>query len=185
MDPISTFNNQTHNVITALKEDLKSVRTGRANPSILENLVVEAYGGSTKLKLLEVATLLTEGPSMIVVSPFDPSTTNDVERAILKSPLGLSPQTQGTRILVRIPPLSQEQREKYLKLISQKVEEKKNNVRYHRDESRKKIKNRFELKQITEDDKFRQEKEIDQLTTQISDEIQTIKEKKEKEIMEV
>lgn len=185
MEPINTFKTQTQQVISQLKEDLKTFRTGRANPALLENIIVEAYGGSTKLKLMELSSIATEGPTALVVVPFDPSTISDVEKAILKSPLGLSPQVQGNRIIVRIPPLSQEQREKYLRLLSQKVEEKKVMIRNQRDDARKKIKHMFDAKELTEDDKFRTEKEIDTITTQVTAEIQTHKESKEKELMEV
>lgn len=185
MDEINHFKTQTQNVTAQLKEDLKMFRTGRANPGLLETIIVETYGGSTKLKLMEIATITTEGPVTLIVAPFDPSTSADIEKAILKSPLGLSPQPQGGRIIVRIPPLSQEQREKYIKLVAQKVEEKKGMIRNQRDEVRKKIKNLFDAKELTEDEKFRHEKEIDTITTKVTGEMQTIRDNKEQEIMEV
>ncbi len=172
-------------MITHLKEDLKSIRTGRASPSLVENLIVETYGGQTKLKLLELAHITTEGASIIAVMPFDPSVTADVEKSILKSPIGLSPQVQGGRILIKIPPLSEEQRQKLTKLIGQKIEEKKMMIRNARDDARKKVKIAYEQKEITEDDKFRQEKEIDTTTQEYMEQIQVIKENKEKEVMEV
>jgi len=168
-----------------LKEDLKSIRTGTANPALVENLSVETYGGSAKLRLLELATIVTEGPAMLAVMPFDPSIIADVQRAILKSPLGLSARTQNNRIMIAVPVLSQEQREKYLKLVGQKIEEHKNHLRQQRDDARKKIKADFETKNITEDDKFRLDKEIDNLTQQLMEEIQLIKDKKENEIRQV
>lgn len=182
LSEIKSFNQKT---IAQLKEDLKSIRSGRANPALLENLIAEVYGGSTKLKLMELATIMTEGPSALTIAPFDPSTASDIERAILKSPLGLTPQVQGARITVRIPPLSQEQREKLLKVISQAIEEKKQMIRNYRDEVRKRLKNQLEKKEITEDDKFRTEKEVDTITQEANNEIQSIRESKEKEIMEV
>ncbi len=185
MEVLSEIKSFNHKAISQLKEDLKSIRSGRANPALLENLIAEVYGGSTKLKLLELASIMTEGPSALTIVPFDPSTTSDIERAILKSPLGLTPQVQGSRITVRIPPLSQEQREKLLKVISQSIEEKKQMIRNYRDEARKKLKAQLEKKEITEDDKFRTEKEIDNITQEANTEIQSIRENKEKEIMEV
>lgn len=182
---LNTFKSQLESTIASLKEDLKSIRTSHANPSIVEQLVVETYGGSTKLKMMELATITTEGPAALVIMPFDPSTTGDVEKAILKSPLGLSPQVQGSRIIIRIPPLSQEQREKYVKLVAQKVEDKKNIVRNHRDDIRKKIKTSFDNKEITEDDRYRTEKEIDTLTQKANTQLLEIREAKEKEIREV
>lgn len=186
MDPlISTFQTSLQNIILRLKEDLKAIRTGRANPAMLENLIVETYGGQSKLKLMELSTITTEGPSIIVILPFDPSTIQDIEKTILQSPLGFSPQVQGTRILVKVPPLSEEQRIKFTKLIGQIVEEKKETLRGERDNVRKTLKSQFENKTLSEDVKFRLEKEIDNITQKITAEIQEIKVSKEKEIMEV
>ncbi len=186
MNPIvEEFKKKSSDSIIRLKDELKSIRTGRSNPAVLEDIVVEAYGGQSKLKLQELATIMTEGPSQLVVSAYDPLTIQDIEKAILKSPLGFSPITQGTRIIIRVPPLSQEQRTKLTKIINQKVEEVKEIIRSHRDESRKKIKHQAEAEEITKDDRFRIEKDIDTATTKINEELKTIKEKKDAEIMEV
>jgi len=182
---LTEFKTQLQTSISSLKEDLKSIRTGRANPAIVETLVVETYGGSTKLKMMELATITTEGPSAIVIMPFDPSTSSDIEKAILKSPLSLSPQVQGTKIIIRIPPLSEEQREKYVKLIGQKVEDKKGVIRNHGDEVRKKIKLAFDEKTLTEDDKYRLEKEVDTITQKANADLLEIREAKEQEIRQV
>ena len=185
MDTVSTFSNQTLKTIASLKEDLKSIRTGRASPSLVENLTVETYGGTTKLRLLELETIMTEGASSISISPYDPSVIQDIEKAILKSPLGLTPTTLGAKIVIRIPSLNTEQREKYIKVVAEKVEEKKVTIRNHRDDSRKTIKNAFEKKEMSEDEKYRLEKEIDAQSIKFMEEINIIKESKEKEIMEV
>jgi len=186
MDPtITEFKQSVEKGIVYLKEDLKSIRTGRANPGLIENIIVEAYGGQSKLRLQELASITTEGPSYLAVSPFDPSTTSDIEKAILKSPIGLSPAVQGNRIMITIPPLSEEQRQKYTKIISQKSEEKKSSIRNMRDDARRKIKTSFENKEMSEDEKFRIEKEIDNITQGYVEQVQKIKEAKEKEIMEL
>jgi ribosome recycling factor len=185
MDETQEFKSKAQKAIDFLKEDLKSIRTGRATPSLVENLTVEAYGGSTKLRMMELATIVTEGPSALSISPFDPSTLQDIERAILKSPLGMSPIVQGSRIIIKIPPLSEEQREKYIKLAAGKVEEKKVQIRAARDDARRSIKEKFEKKEITEDAKFRVEKEIDTSSSKFMEEVEVIKDKKEQEIREV
>ncbi len=182
---IAEFKVAVDKLIAHLKEELKSIRTGRASASLVENLVVEAYGGQSKLRLLELASIMTEGPIQLVISPFDPSTTQDIEKAILKSPIGLSPAVQGSRIIIKIPPLSQEQRDKYIKLAGSMIEEKKMMTRNARDETRKKFKNQFEKKEISEDEKFRYEKELDTITQSYMQNIEQIKENKEKEISEV
>jgi ribosome recycling factor len=185
MDTVQEFKSKSQKAVEFLKEELKSIRTGRATPSLVEDLVVDAYGGTTHLRLLELATIVTEGPSALTITPFDPSTLQDIERAILKSPLGMSPITQGTRIILKIPPLSEEQREKFIKLAGSKVEEKKVQVRAARDDSRRSLKDKFEKKEITEDEKFRIEKEIDASSTKFMEEIEVIRDKKELEIREV
>ncbi len=185
MDNLTQFQQQTKKIITSLKENLKSFRTGRANPSLVENIIVETYGGTTKLRLMELSTITTENSQTLVIVPFDPSVLADIERAILKSPLGITPQTQAGKILLKLPPLSQEQREKILKLINQTIEEKKQIIRSLRDQARKEIKIKFEKKEIGEDEKYRLEKEIDQITQKQMEEIQKIKEDKESEILSI
>lgn len=186
MNPhLNDFKQNALKTLQLLKEDIKVIRTGRASPALVEAMIVETYGGQTSLKLMELANITTEGPSVLVIIPFDISTLQDIEKAILKSAIGLSPQTQGSRIVVKIPPLSQEQREKLLKVVNQKIEEKRIIIRNHRDEARKKIKHQVDKKEITEDAKFRLEREIDNLTQTFMEQIQEVKEIKEKEIMEV
>lgn len=185
MTNIDDFTKSSQATILHLKEELKSIRTGRANPAVLEDIIVEAYGGQSKFKMQELATITTDGAMQLLVAPYDQVTVPDIERAILTSPLGLTPVNQGGRIIIRIPPLSQEQRQKLTKIISQKIEEKKNSVRMYRDEARKKIKQQAEANEITKDDRFRMEKDIDAASTKMMEEIDLIKKNKEKEIMEV
>lgn len=179
------FKQNAQKTFQLLQEDIKVIRTGRATPALIEDMIVDTYGGQTSLKLMELATITTEGPSALVIVPFDVSILQDIEKAILKSSMGLSPQVQGSRIVVKIPPLSQEQREKLLKFVNQKVEEKRVIIRNHRDETRRKIRQQLEKKEIAEDEKFRLEKEIDNLTQKFMEQIQEVKEVKEKEIMQV
>jgi ribosome recycling factor len=172
-------------IVQKIHEELKTIRTGRANPSLVESIIIETYGGQAKLRLLELASILTEGPSALSIVPFDPATLSDIEKGILKSPLGLTPAVQGNRIIVKLPALSEEQREKMIRLGHQIIEEKRNLLRIRRDDARKQIKKMFEVKEITEDDKYRQEKEIDAIVQNFMKEIDTIREKKDAEIMEV
>ena len=185
MDIVSNFKQSSQKTVLALKEDLKSIRTGRASPALVENIPVTTYNGTTTLKLKEIATIATEGPQTLVIVPYDSSTTGDIEKGILSSSMGLSPASQGTRILVKIPPLSQEQRDKFIKLSNQMVEEHRVSVRGQRDDGRRKIKSQYEQKTITEDVKFRLEKEVDVESAKVMEEMDSIKESKEKEIMEI
>ncbi|MBI1863022.1 ribosome recycling factor [Candidatus Microgenomates bacterium] len=186
MHPITQeFKQHAQKSVEMLKEDLKTIRTGRATPALVENLPVTTYGGTTTLKLREIATITTEGATLIVIVPFDPATNQDIEKGIMNSAVGLSPASQGTRILVKVPPLDEEQRQKYAKLAGQMVEEKRISVRGNRDDARRKIKQQVDAKTLTEDDKFRLEKEIDDITQKINEEMQSVKEAKEKDIMSV
>lgn len=186
MHPIvNDFKQSAEKSLLYLREDLKSIRTGKINPSLIENITVQTYQGQAQLKLVELGTTAVESPTTIAITPFDPSTISDIEKALLKSPLGINPLVQNTRIIVKLPPLSQEQREKLVKLINQKTEERKNIIRGFRDEARKKIKQLFESKKITEDEKFRFDKEIDSETQRLMEELQKIRQNKEKEILEI
>lgn len=185
MDIVANFKQSSQKTVLALKEELKSIRTGRATPALVENIQVTTYNGTTTLKLKELASISTEGSQTLVIVPYDVSTTGDIEKGILSSSMGLSPASQGTRILVKIPPLSQEQREKFIKLSNQMVEEHRVSIRGQRDDGRRKIKSQYELKTITEDAKFRLEKEVDTESTKIMEEMDAIKESKEKEIREI
>ena len=182
---LNTFKSNIALTVTALKEELKSIRTGRANPAMIEDIIIDAYGGSTKLRLKELSTITTDGASALLIAPFDPSTIQDIERGILKSPLGITPQTQGTRITIRIPPMSAEQRDKYVKLVGQMIEDKRSIVRNHRDDVRKKVRDEFDKKILTEDDKYRLEKEIDTLTQKANEDIAAVKAAKDTEIQQV
>jgi len=110
MDIVTQFKQSAQKTIAALKEELKSIRTGRATPALVENLQITTYNGTTTLKLKEIASISTEGPQTLVIAPYDATTVGDIEKGILSSAMGLTPASQGTRILVKIPPLSQEQK---------------------------------------------------------------------------
>ena len=183
MDFLNKFSNKSQIIISKLKEDLRTIRTGKANPSLIENIVVETYNNTMKLKLNELSAITTLDTTTLLIKPFDRSTIIDMEKAILKSPLGVSPKLESDQLIIKFPPLSQEQREKLIKLIGQIIEENKNNIRKIRDEIRKMIKNSFESKEITEDVKFRLEKQIDEETKKFMAEIDNLKSSKEKEVL--
>lgn len=182
---VHLFQSETKRLIDSLAEELKGIRTGRAQTGMVSSLLVDTYGGSMKLKLQELAALTTEGNDTIVVMAFDPGTVSDIEKAILSSPLGITPKTEGNRITIRIPPLSEEQRNKYVKLVSQMIEETKQKIRHERESIRKDIKRMQDAKELTEDDRYRMEKEIDTHVAQTNDQLSHIRDAKEKEIMAV
>ncbi|OGK56114.1 hypothetical protein A3J15_01835 [Candidatus Roizmanbacteria bacterium RIFCSPLOWO2_02_FULL_38_10] len=182
-DNLDEFRNRLEAQVDKIKEELISIRTGKSSPAMVENLIVDTYGGASKLKLLELATITTEGSSGLLIAPFDPSIIPDIEKAILSSPLNLTPRVEDKFIHMVIPNITEEQRLKLLKTVGQIIESGKVNIRFARDEIRKKIKQEFESKTLTEDDKFRKEKEIDKITQEYSLKLDGIKGKKEKEMM--
>ncbi len=169
-------------IVDDLKQELISIRTGRITPALVENLVVETYGGTTKLKLLELATIVNQDPQTLLIAPFDPSTLNDIEKAIEMAELGAKPIIQGTNILLKFPPLTEEQRQKYIKIVKEIVEEHRIKVRSSRDDVRKKVRISFENGEITEDLKFSLLKRIDDTTKKYNEKIEEIKEKKINEL---
>lgn len=183
MDFINIFIKEGNEIILKLKEELKGIRTGKANPSLVENIIVGTYNNTVKLKLKELTAITTLDNTTLLIKPFDPTTISDIEKALLKSPLGLSPQLQNQQFLLKFPPLTQEQREKILRFARQLIEEYKNYIRKIRDEFRKQIKLSFENKNITEDERFRIEKQIDEETKKMMSEIEDLKNKKESEIL--
>lgn len=182
---INQYKKQAERIIQYLKEDLTSIRTGRVSSAIIENIIVDTYQGQAKLRLTELASITVSDAHTLQITPYDYSTTKDIEKAILKSPLGLNPLVTTNKIAIKLPPLTEEQRQKMIKVINQKIEDKKSLLRNDRDNSRKKIKNLMEEKEISEDDKYRLEKEIDKITQGYNEIIQSIKDKKEKELMEI
>jgi ribosome recycling factor len=172
-------------LLAGLREELLAIRTGKPSPALIENLNVKTYGGQTELKLKECASIVTEGPNGLHISPFDPSTTQDIEKAILSSPLGLTPRVDGKDIHLTVPALSEEQRLKMTRLISTLVEEFKQKMRVYRDEARKKVKTAFENKDIAEDEKYRWEKAIDDTASSHSLKIDELKVKKTSEITHI
>lgn len=171
--------------IRILEEDLATIRTGRATPALVENLDVSAYNNTTHLKLKEMATIATDGAKMLIISPFDPSVIQDIERAINSANLGLSAAVDGTIIRISIPSLTDERRQQYIKLCHAKIEGGRVMVRQIRHEFMADLKRQFEAKEIGEDDKKRLEKELQVLTDEMMAEIEVLREKKEAELAQI
>ncbi|KXK11943.1 MAG: Ribosome-recycling factor [Microgenomates bacterium OLB23] len=109
------FITQSQHATQQLSEELRQIRTGKASPSLVEDLEVAAYGGQMKMKLKELASIATDGPTAILIDPFDASTVQDIEKAFLTSPLQLSPRVEGKMLRIITPALTSEQREKICK----------------------------------------------------------------------
>ena len=168
-------------VVERFKDEMKKVRTGRAHPDMLSGIKVEAYGQFMPLN--QVANVTAADATLLVVTPFDPSTIQAIAAAIrADQSLGLNPADDGRVIRVPIPALTEERRKEIVKTASAKVEEAKVALRNVREDARKAIKIATEM---SEDIKKRAEKEIDELTKEFNDKVETEFKNKSEEIMKL
>lgn len=169
--------------VEILQEDLKALRTGRASPALLEKVKVEYYG--TSLPLNQLASITAPEPRLLVVRPWDPSALPAIEKAILKSDLGLTPMNDGKVIRINIPRLTEERRKELVKVVSKRLEEAKVAVRNCRRDGLEQLKELQDEKLISEDEFFRARDRLDEMTEEIIKKIDEIGEAKKKEIMEI
>jgi ribosome recycling factor len=169
--------------VEALQDDLMSIRTGRASPALVEKLPVEYYGTMTPLN--QMASIAAPEPRLLVVKPWDPSALGDIERAILKSDLGLTPMNDGKLIRLNIPRLTEERRRELVKLVSRRVEEGRIAIRNLRRDALQDLKDFEKEKMISEDDFFRGKDDIQELTDEFIQQIDEIGKRKEEELMEI
>ena len=169
--------------LDALQDDLMSVRTGRASPALVERLPVEYYGTVTPLN--QMATIAAPEPRLLVIRPWDPSALGDIERAIQKSDLGLTPMNDGKLIRLSIPRLTEERRRELVKVVSRRVEEARVAIRNLRRDALHDLKEFEQEKMISEDDFFRGKDKVQELTDEFVESIDGIGERKEAEVMEI
>ncbi len=169
--------------IHALLEDLTSIRTGRANPALVDKLQVEYYG--TPTSLMQLASISVPEARTLMIKPFDKSTIKAIEKAILASDLGLTPNNDGLVIRLNLPPLNEERRRELVKRVHHRLEDARVALRNIRRDSMKDVKDFETEKMISEDDRKRGEDEIQKLTDRFMTEIDRVGHHKEQEIMEV
>jgi ribosome recycling factor len=169
--------------IHALTDDLQTIRTGRANPALVEKLHVEYYGSPTPLQ--QLATISVPEPRQLMIKPFDKSTVKAIEKAIMASDLGLTPNNDGLVIRLNLPALTEERRRELVKHVHHRLEEARVALRNLRRDSMKDVKDFEAEKMISEDDRIRGEEEIQKLTDRFMAEVEKIGHTKEQEIMEV
>lgn len=167
-----------------LRQDLVSLKVGRATPALIEQIQVEAY--ETKMPLVELATITSPEPNQLVVTPFDLTIIKKIEKFLsLDRELGLSPVVDGEVIRITIPPLSEERRKELTKLLGQKLEAGRIAIRQIRQNKMQEIRQAFENKEISEDDKFLREKELQEITDEFNQKISEIGHQKEKQLLSV
>lgn len=168
--------------LAKLKQDLTGIRTGRANPGMVDSLRVEAYGSPVPIK--QIASVSAPEPQQLVIRPFDPGTIKDIEKGIIASDLGLAPQSDGKVIRLNIPPLSGEVRRKMVARTKELAEETKVAVRNIRRDANKAAELEQKDKTITEDDLESTKEEVQNLTKKFEDRANELAKAKEAEVME-
>jgi ribosome recycling factor len=169
--------------LEALDEDLGGIRTGRASPALVEKLSVEYYGMPTPL--MQLATISVPEARMLMIRPFDTTTLRNIERAILVSDLGLTPNNDGKVIRLNLPPLTEERRRDLVKLVHSRLEEARVSVRNVRRDGIKDLREFEHEKLISEDELKEGEENLQKLTDKYIELVNEVGVRKEKEIMEV
>ena len=169
--------------VEALKSQLSKIRTGRAQPAILDGVMVDYYGSSTPLR--QVAQVNVEDARTLVVTVFDRNSAQAVEKAIINSGLGLNPVSAGTTIRVPLPPLTEERRKELIKIVRAEVEQGKVQIRNIRRDANNEIKGLLKDKTISEDDDRKAQDEIQKLTDTYIKSTDELLSAKEKELMEI
>lgn len=166
-----------------LEEDLSGIRTGRASPTLVERLAVDYYGTNTPM--IQLATISVPEPRQILIRPFDPASLKDIERAIMVSDLGLTPNNDGKVIRLTIPQLTEDRRRELVKIVHNRMEETRVKIRNTRRDLIRDLREFEKEGMISEDEQERGEKELQELTDKMMTRVDEIGERKENEIMEV
>lgn len=169
--------------LEGLKKDYGTLRAGRAAPSLLDKVMVDYYGTPTPVN--QLANVTVPEPRMIMIKPWDKKSLKDIEKAIMKSDLGLMPNSDGSIIRLAIPQLTQERRKELVKVVGKKAEEAKVAMRNIRRDGNEAIKKLEKNKQITEDDRKEAQEDIQKLLDKYIKLVDSTKASKEKEVMEV
>lgn len=170
-------------VIEAAKREFGTIRTGRANPSMLERVVADYYG--TPTPVTQLATVSTPEARLITIQPWDKAAVKEIEKAILKSDLGLTPNVDGNIIRIAVPPLTEERRKELVKVVRKEAEEKRVAVRNVRRDANEELKKLEKDGAASEDEMRRAQDQIQELTDEFIKEIDRLLSVKEKEILEV
>lgn len=171
--------------VEVTREDLASIRSGRATSSLVENIVVSVYGNTARMKLMEVATITTMDSKTIVIAPYDVTIISEIEHSLMESNTGMTPIVDGDIIRITIPPLTEERRKEFIKLAKTKIESGKIMIRQIRQDMMHEVKKLADAKEIDEDQKKMMEKHIQDITDQKGQELDEIQDKKEAELIQV
>jgi ribosome recycling factor len=183
MPTIEAVKRQMEAAEEAMRREFSTVRTGKATPALLDTVRVEAYG--TSMPLNQVATISTPEASLIVVQPFDPSQIGAIEKGIQQADLGFNPSNDGQIVRIPIPPLNEERRKEYVKLLHKMAEEGKISIRHARREGNEAVKTLIKEGGMSDDEGRRAMDQIQKLTDQYSEKIDELLAAKQREVMTV
>jgi ribosome recycling factor len=183
--PINNARAQMEKILEVIRADLSTVRTGRATPNLVENITVNAYAGTAKMRVVELAHVSVSDSQTLLITPFDSTIIGEIQKGIQESNIGFTPSIDGNVIRISIPLLSEERRQELVHLVNQKLEGGKIQVRQVRHEAMGEIKKMLDDKDISEDDDVRLEKDIQKLTDEVIADIDLLGKKKEEELMAV
>jgi ribosome recycling factor len=179
---LSEMRDKMENSIDALKKEFKRIRTGRASTALLEGIKVDCY--ETQMPLEQVASLSVPESRLITIKPWDQSIIGEIEKSILKSELGLNPMNDGKIIRISIPPLTEERRRELAKMAKKMAEEAKISIRNHRREANELFKDLKNEKEISEDEMYKCQDQVQDITNDFTNKIEEVTAEKEKEIIE-
>lgn len=182
-DLMKEIETRMRSAISVLEHDLGGIRTGRAHPGLVEKIHVEYYGADTPL--MQLASISVPEPRSLLIKPFDKSTLKAVEKAILASDLGLTPNNDGQAIRLNLPVLTEERRRDLVKVVHHRLEDSRVAIRNVRRDGMKDLKDFESEKMVSEDDRKRGEDELQKLVDKLIAELDAIGKRKEQEIMEV
>lgn len=182
-DTISDAERRMTKAVEAAQHDYQTIRTGRANPALLERVAVEYYG--TNLPVNQVATISVPEPRLLVIAPWDKSAIPQIERAIVNSDLGLTPTSDGNVVRLSIPQLTEERRKELIRLLHKKAEEHRVAVRNVRRDANDALKHMEKAGEIGEDEYHRAHEQVQKLTDKHIEQIDAFTKAKEEELMEV
>ena len=182
-DILKDAETRMHSAIQSLEDDLSGIRTGRASPALIERLHVDYFGAPTPL--IQLATISVPEPRSLLIRPFDPTTVKTIEKAILASDLGLTPNSDGKTIRLNLPPLTEERRRDLVKHVNSRLEEARIAVRNVRRDQHAEMREFEHEKLISKDDLERGEEELQKVTDHFIETIRKVGLAKEQEIMEV
>jgi ribosome recycling factor len=183
MPTVEDAKQRMEEALDAIRREFASVRTGKATPALLDTVRVEAYG--SKMPLNQVATVSAPESSMLLVQPFDKTVMPDIERAIMSADLGLNPSNDGNVIRVPIPPLNEERRKEYVRLLHKMAEEGRVSIRHARRTVREEIHALVKDHEIGEDEGRRREDSLEKVTHEYQDKIDALLKHKEEEVMAI